>query len=216
MAGEAPGDRCARSAHARRHGTGSSRAHPRRAPRAGDHPLQRVSRSGHRGASCPTRYPRVHVKARDIASSRGALEVRSRDIGRRNSALAALIAAVVCSAVVLGLQWAQWRDAASATTRFERGSAQVSATVGRGLAAPIYMGRINSLLDGHTDIDSATLAHAAGSLPSNGLLDALGVAVVQGDRVVMTATMPAPSPALPVGLDLAATPTHRQAFDLAR
>jgi len=118
--------------------------------------------------------------------------------------------------VVLGLQWAQWRDAASATTRFRRGSAQVAATVGRGLAAPTYMGRVDGLLDGRADVDSAGLARAAGSLPSNGLIEALGAAAVQGDRVIVTASVPASSPVLPVGVDLAAMPTNREAFDLAR
>ena len=97
---------------------------------------------------------------------------------RTIAAVVALVAAVVCSAVVLGLQWAQWRDAASATTRFRRGSAQVAATVGRGLAAPTYMGRVDGLLDGRADVDSAGLARAAGSLPSNGLIEALGAGYV--------------------------------------
>ncbi|HEY2437521.1 MAG TPA: ATP-binding protein, partial [Solirubrobacteraceae bacterium] len=64
--------------------------------------------------------------------------------------------------------------------------------------------------------DSAGLARLAGSLPTNGVVEALGIAQVQGDRVVVTATVPPSSQALSVGLDLAAMPTQRQALDLAR
>jgi len=124
--------------------------------------------------------------------------------------------ALVCSAVVLGLEWAYWRDAASATSRFKRGTAQVASTIGRNLNAPAYLGRVNGLLDGRTDVDSPTLARMAGSLPSNGVVEALGVATVQGARTVVTATVPAASSSLPVGVDLAAVPTGRQALDLAR
>ncbi|MBV8297067.1 MAG: CHASE domain-containing protein [Acidimicrobiia bacterium] len=130
--------------------------------------------------------------------------------------LAAVLAAVVCSAVVLGLEWAQWRDAASATTRFRRGAAQVAATVGRGLAAPTYMGRVNGLLDGRSDVDEAGLARAAGALPSSGLLAGLGLATVEDGRVVVTTSVPASSAALPAGLDVAAVPSNRLALDLAR
>jgi signal transduction histidine kinase len=91
----------------------------------------------------------------------------------------------------------------------------VAATIGRGLNAPAYLGRVNGLLDGRA-VDSATLARLAGTLPTNGVVEALGVATVQGDRVVVTATTPASSPVLPVGLDLATTPTNRAGFDLAR
>lgn len=123
---------------------------------------------------------------------------------------------VVCSAVVLGLEWAYWRDATSATARFKRGTAQVASTVGRGLAAPTYLGRVNGLLDGRTDVDGATLARLAGTLPTNGVVQALGVARAQGDQVVVTATVPANAQPVPVGTDLAATPANRRAFDLAR
>ena len=124
--------------------------------------------------------------------------------------------ALVCSAVVLGVEWAYWRDTSSATTRFRRGTAQVASTIGRSLNAPIYLGRVNGLLDGRADVDSATLARLAGSLPSTGVVEALGVAKVEGDRTVVTAAVPAGSPALPVGLDLAAMAGQRQALDLAR
>jgi signal transduction histidine kinase len=124
--------------------------------------------------------------------------------------------ALVCSAVVLGLEWAYWRDAASATSRFKRGSAQVASTIGRGLNAPGYLNRINGLLDGRTDIDSANLGRLAGSLPANGVVEALGIAKVQGDSAIVTAAMPANSDVLPVGLDVAALSTNRTALDLAR
>ena len=124
--------------------------------------------------------------------------------------------ALICSAVVLGVEWAYWRDATSATARFKRGTAQVASTIGRNLNAPSYLNRVNGLLDGRADVDGATLTRLAGSLPSNGVVEALGVAQVQGDRAVVTATVPARGPALPAGLDLAATPAHREALDLAR
>jgi len=92
----------------------------------------------------------------------------------------------------------------------------VAATVGRGLNAPAYVGRVNGLLDGRADVDAPTLARLAGSLPTNGVVEALGVATVQGDRVVVTATVPGTSPALPVGLNLAAMANNREALDLAR
>src|SRR5206468_10332384 len=95
-------------------------------------------------------------------------------------------------------------------------TAQVASTIGRNLNAPAYLGRVNGLLDGRTDVDSATLARLAGSLPSNGVVEALGVANVQGDRTVVTATVPAGSAALPVGLHVPAMPRQRQALDLAR
>jgi signal transduction histidine kinase len=123
---------------------------------------------------------------------------------------------VVCSAVVLGLEWADWREATSATNRFQRSAAQVASTVGRGLAAPIYLGRLNGLLAGRTDVDGPMLSRLAGQLPSNGLIEALGVAKVQGDHVVVTSTVPSGSAALPVGLDLAAGAGNRRALDLAR
>jgi signal transduction histidine kinase len=123
---------------------------------------------------------------------------------------------VVCSAVLLGLEWAYWRDADSATSRFQRGASQVASTVGRGLAAPNYLGRLNSLLDGRTDVDGANLSRLAGTPPANGLIEVLGVAKVQGAQVVVTSTVPSGSPALPVGTDLATMPVNRQALDLAR
>src|SRR5207248_4402727 len=88
--------------------------------------------------------------------------------------------------------------------------------IGRNLSATAYLGRVNGLRDGRTDVVSATLARLTGSLPSNGVVEALGVANVQGDRTVVTATVPAGSAALPVGLDVAAMPGQRQALDLAR
>ncbi|MBV9411236.1 MAG: CHASE domain-containing protein, partial [Acidimicrobiia bacterium] len=124
--------------------------------------------------------------------------------------------ALICSALVLGLEWAYWRDAASATTRFKRATGQVAATIGRGLNAPIYLGRVNGLLQGRTDADSATLARLAGTLPSNGLVDAVGIAKVQGDGAVVTATTPASSQVLPVGLDISKIAENREALDLAR
>lgn len=124
--------------------------------------------------------------------------------------------ALVCSALVLGLEWAYWRDAASATTRFKRATGQVAATIGRGLNAPIYLGRVNGLLQGRPDVDSGTLARLAGPLPSNGLVDVLGVATVQGDSAIVTATTPAGSQVLPVGLDVSKIAENRQALDLAR
>ncbi|MBV8160470.1 MAG: CHASE domain-containing protein [Acidimicrobiia bacterium] len=92
----------------------------------------------------------------------------------------------------------------------------MAATVERGLAAPVYLDRVNGLLDGRTDVDSATLTRVVGSLPANGLIEALGLATVQGDRVVVTVSVPAQAPAMPAGQDLAAMPRYRGAFDLAR
>ena len=78
------------------------------------------------------------------------------------------------------------------------------------------MGRVHGLLDGRADVDSAALARLAGTLPTNGLIEALGLATVQGDRVVVTASVPPTAPALSIGLDLANVPDQRRALDLAR
>ncbi|MBV9284398.1 MAG: CHASE domain-containing protein, partial [Acidimicrobiia bacterium] len=92
----------------------------------------------------------------------------------------------------------------------------MAATIGRGLGAPIYLGRVNGLLDGAVADDSASLARLAGPLPSNGVVGTIALAKVDGTRVVVTAEVPAESPALAVGTDLAAMPANRVAFDLAR
>jgi hypothetical protein len=92
--------------------------------------------------------------------------------------------------VVLGLEWAYWRDASSATTRYQRGTAQVASTIGRGLNAPAYLGRVDGLLDGNVNIDNTGLAHLAGSLPGNGVVQALAMAKVQGDGVLVASTIP--------------------------
>jgi signal transduction histidine kinase len=118
--------------------------------------------------------------------------------------------------VVLGLEWAYWRDASSATTRYQRGTAQVASTIGRGLNAPAYLGRVDGLLDGNVNIDNTGLAHLAGSLPGNGVVQALAMAKVQGDGVLVASTIPPSSPTLPIGLNLAAMSANRTAFDLAR
>ncbi|MBV9039489.1 MAG: CHASE domain-containing protein [Acidimicrobiia bacterium] len=92
----------------------------------------------------------------------------------------------------------------------------MAATIGRGLGAPIYLGRVTGLLDGAVADDSASLARVAGPLPSNGVVGTIALAKVDGTRVVVTAEVPAASPALAVGTDLAAMPANRVAFDLAR
>ncbi|MBV8982870.1 MAG: CHASE domain-containing protein [Acidimicrobiia bacterium] len=92
----------------------------------------------------------------------------------------------------------------------------MAATIGRGLGAPIYLGRVTGLLDGAVADDSASLARVAGPLPSNGVVGTIALAKVDGTRVVVTAEVPAESPALAVGTDLAAMAANRVAFDLAR
>ena len=124
--------------------------------------------------------------------------------------------AVVLSAALVGLEWAHWRDADSATRRFRRATDQITTTLTRGLGATVYLNRVDGLLDGRTDLNAADLAHIVGSLPGNGVVEAVAVAQVRGDGVVIATPFPTDTTVFPAGVDLAALGEYRRAFDLAR
>ena len=124
--------------------------------------------------------------------------------------------AVVLSAALVGLEWAHWRDADSATRRFRRATDQITTTLTRGLGATVYLNRVDGLLDDRTDLSPADLAHIVGSLPANGVIEAVALAQVRGDGVVVATPFPADTRVFPAGADLGAVPEHRRAFDLAR
>jgi signal transduction histidine kinase len=159
----------------------------------------------------------VHVQAGDIPRAGGALEVRSRAIERRSRALAVAIAAVVCTAALLGLEWAHWRDASDAGNRFRRASGQITSTLTRGLGgAIVYLDRVNGLVDGRADLDNQSLARIVGTLPINGSVEAIGIATSHDLEVVVRSSFPAATTALPPGRNLGTTSEGRRVFDLAR
>jgi len=123
----------------------------------------------------------------------------------------------VISAALVGLEWAHWREATSATARFRRASGQTVATLTRGLTgSQVYLDRLSRLVGGQADLDSNSLARLVGTLPSNGVVEAVGIAPAQNGQEIVRASFPSDTAALPVGLDLSASPDNRRALDLAR